>query len=453
VVFVLLAIYLFPLYPQAGSKNELVDWATAVSLVENNSVDISWAEPVAGVEFDGDTIKTDDAIYSTKAPGVALLGAPIYAIVRIFLGEPNKGNVHTSWFALRTAVGTVPLLFLGIWLYGREVDSYSLAILLFATPLFPYSLLLYSHVIAAILVYLAFRLMWDSARLIPDKCFTAAMLLGLAFLFEYSVAIPALIFGLSILATDRREKARRFIFFFAGLVPPLGALLIYNYFVFGSAFDFILHLGFSYPTLEAIYKFSLRPSHGLFSFAPILIMGALALFSSQDFGTKRHNIKIATIVVTFIAICGGAAADAEPTIGPRHMILIIPLLLDSVFDGELEEYPSHWRGLVFSSSVVLCAMPLMTTAFAPDALHYPHNSFWMPLLFDANVYGVTIVNTFGIAISFWTIFPAIVLIASVLAMVWRDSKYPIPFALGIFAGLGVSAVYVLAFSLEAAAGR
>ena len=62
---------------------------------------------------------------------------------------------------MRFCLGTLPLLFLAIWLYQKDIDEFSLATLLFATPLFLYSLLFFSHVLVAVLIYFIFRLLFD----------------------------------------------------------------------------------------------------------------------------------------------------------------------------------------------------------------------------------------------------------------------------------------------------
>lgn len=40
-IYVFLAVYLLPMFPHGGSANELTRWATAASLVEKDSFEIS----------------------------------------------------------------------------------------------------------------------------------------------------------------------------------------------------------------------------------------------------------------------------------------------------------------------------------------------------------------------------------------------------------------------------
>ncbi|MGI8669813.1 MAG: hypothetical protein ACR2J3_08190 [Aridibacter sp.] len=48
IIYLLLAIYLLPLFSNNGSANDLTRWATTVSLVENTSFEISWTKDLIG---------------------------------------------------------------------------------------------------------------------------------------------------------------------------------------------------------------------------------------------------------------------------------------------------------------------------------------------------------------------------------------------------------------------
>ncbi len=443
-IYLVLAIYLVPLYPDAGSSNELTDWATTVALVENNSFNLAPIAAGTGLKLEAKTEVRGEAVYSTKAPGLSMLSAPFYAITRLALGAPHSGNVVTSWYVLRIVFGVLPLFLLAYWLYNREVDSYSLGALLFATPIFGYSLVYSPFVFSAILVYMAFRLLWDPVRVMPGTCFSAAFLLGVAGLCTYAAFVPMLVFGIALLSTERIERSRRIIFFLAGITPPIALLLIHQYVLFGNPLAFLSFGGFGLPGLDSLYTFLISPELGLLIFSPILILGVLAFFSPEEAGSKRHFIKICAIILTLAVLLGIDDTPNSWTIGPRRLILVMPLLLDSFFDGEIEEYPSHWRGLLFSISFALCTIPAVTSIFAPTAAQFPHNSIWKPELFDKGVYGLTLINTYGLPVSHWTILPVPILLALALFLIWRDSKFPIPYALGTLAGLGLTAVYMFA---------
>lgn len=448
VIYLILAIYLIPLFSNSGSSNDLTRWATTASLVENNSFDISWTKDLIDGEFTDVSETPDGEIYSKKSPGIAILSAPFYAVTRVILGKPARENVRTSWFVMRFAISTLPLLFFAFWLLNNEVDAYSVGVLLFATPLFPYSLLYYSHVLVAVLVYLAFRLIYDTRRVFPERCFGAGLLLGFSFLCEFSALVPVVIFGLGLFFTESRDRLRRILFYLSGIAPFIFILALYNRVVFGSVLATFSQYELTYPTLAAVYQFLVNSSHGLFVWSPILIFSIFAFIDSEERGFKRHRVKIATIIFTFIAVCGFSEKYGGASIGARHLIIIIPLLLDSIFDGDVDNYPSVWRGFFFTVSFLLCTIPMLTYSFAPAELQFPHNSFWQPLLYETNWFTLTMANTFGLANNFWTILPAILLLLLAIYFVWRDAKYPFKFAVGVLAGFLLVGNYMFLVELE-----
>src|SRR5215207_7806236 len=100
-VYVGIAFYVLPMYPHGGSANELTRWATAASIVEKGSFDISWTEELIGPNVD--TAKVGNATYSNKPPGIALLSVPVYGAARVFTGPPDASNIRISWFLARLA--------------------------------------------------------------------------------------------------------------------------------------------------------------------------------------------------------------------------------------------------------------------------------------------------------------------------------------------------------------
>ncbi|MEZ5346844.1 MAG: hypothetical protein R2681_14935 [Pyrinomonadaceae bacterium] len=452
-IYILIAAYLLPLFSAAGSNDDLTRWAATVSLVEKNSFDISWTKDLIRTDFTDVTKTPDGGIYSNKSPGVTFLSAPFYAIVKVILGKPTPENVRTSWYILRFIIATIPLMVLAVWLIGMEVDTYSLGVLLFATPIFPYSLLYYSHILTAVLIYFAFRFIYDTRRVFPERCFSAGLFAGFAFLCESSAAVPMIIFGIGLLFTEPLQRTRRLLFYVSGVMPFLFLFALYNHLVFGSPIATVFHYDLTYPTLGSVYEFLISPSRGLFFFSPILIFAVLAFFDSPDRGFRRQQIKLTTIFLTATAVIGFSEKYGGDAVGARHLIIIIPLLLDSFFDGEIEDYSSLGRGLLFTVSFLLCTIPMLTYSFAPVVLQFPHNSFWQPLLYDSNVFTLTAANTFGLPVSVWTILPAAILLLFAIYFVWRDAKYPFRFAVGILTGFVAVGSYMFLPTLEQQAAK
>lgn len=445
------------MFPHGGSANELTRWATAASLVEKGSFEISWTENLIGKNVD--TARVGDKTYSNKPPGTAVLAAPFYAVTRLFTGEPTASNIRVSWFVMRFFLSTVPLLILGFWLYTRESDEISLAALMFGTPLFVYSLLFFSHVLVAVLLYFAFRLLYDTERVFLRNCVAAGFLCGFAVTCEFTAIVPVAVFGVGLIFADRRnENLWQNVFFFAlGGLPFAVVLLLYNYSIFGTPFTTSYAyesfpewaevagqgvFGIGFPTLSNIYLLLFSPSRGLLFFAPILVLPVIAFFTSRERKTWRHRVKIAAIVISILVLCGHGAAHGGWAFGARYLVFILPLMLDSFFDGEIFEFSNVWQGLLFTASFLLCTIPALTFPFAPPEFKYPHNNFYGSFLFGENWFTPNLGNVFGLSSGVWAILPVVVLLVAVLFILRRYARRPSRFTAGLLGGLLLVGIYI-----------
>jgi hypothetical protein len=454
-IYLFLSIYLLPMFPHGGSANELTRWATAASLVEKGSFDISWTEPLIGPNVD--TAKFADKTYSNKAPGTAVLAAPIYALTRLFIGPPDTSNIRVSWFVMRFFISTLPLLLLALWFYAREIDEMSLALLLFATPLFLYSLLFFSHVFVAIVIYFAFRAAFDQRYILPWHALISGLLCGVAVISEFTAVIPAAVFGVGLIFADKRERFKRPLFFLLGGLPFALLLAWYNSSLFGSVFSLsYAHesfpewaevaghgvFGIGWPSLSNLYLLLLSPSRGLFFAAPIFLYSIFAFFTSRELGTVRHRVKVAAIIVTILVLSGHGAAHGGWAFGPRYLILIMPLMLDSFFDGEIYEMSNLWQGLWFGISLVFCTLPALTFPFAPPELSQPLRNFWLKFLTSENWYTPNFANVIGAPSSIWTMLPVFALLLLAAYIVLKNARRPRRFLTGLVSAAVITSVYL-----------
>lgn len=445
VIYFCIAVYVLPMYPHGGSANELTRWATAASIVEHGSFDIAWTEELIGPNVD--TARIGSNLYSNKAPGVALLGVPAYAAVRPFIGPPDASNIRISWFAMKVVSATLPLLILAVWLYRKGADELGLAALFFATPLFVYSLLLFSHALAAVLIYAAFRLLFDGERTSQKNYFLAGAFCGLAVVSELPAAIAVVVFAVGVIF--KRDRAGIAWFAAAGL-PFLVVLLAYNAALFGSALSFsYAHesfpewaevagkgiFGIGFPTLSNAYLLLLSPSRGLLFFAPILALGLASLVTSPERRSPRHLVRVAAIVASIIVLCGHGAAHGGWAFGPRYIVFVIPLLLDPMLRNEPDRMPAFLKFTLLGASVVLSIVGVLTFPFAPPEFSFPHNAFWGSLLTDERWFVPTIANVIGIAPHFSNVVPVLFGMLVVLFLVVRNVRDMAGAAAGVMLGV------------------
>lgn len=449
-IYVATALYLLPMYPHGGSANELTRWATAASIVENGSFDIAWTEPLIGPNVD--TAKIGSAAYSNKPPGVAILATPVYAVTRVFAGPPDASNIRVSWFVMKLFAATLPLFLLAMWLYRRGIDELGLAALLFATPLFGYSLLFFSHVLAAVLLYAAFRLLFDEDRTGARRIVIAGALCGLAVVSEFPAAFVVGVFGVALLLST--DRTRRVGYFVLGGLPFVLFLLIYNASLFGSPFSFsYAHesfpewaevasrgvLGIGFPTIDNFYLLLLSPARGLLWYSPLLILAVIAFFRNGESSSFRGRVKAAVVVVTILLLSGHGAAHGGWGFGPRYLVLIIPLVLDSFWRPETDGGSDLWSGMLLSISVVFCLLPMLTFPFAPPEFNVPQNDLWTRFLVDERWIVPTLADLAGARASVLTLLPIAAGAIFVFILIAASRRTPLRFSIGAFAGAVICA--------------
>jgi len=454
-IYLGVALYLLPMYPHGGSANELTRWATAASLIENGSFEISWTEPLIGPNVD--TARVGDRVYSNKAPGPAIVAAPVYALTRLFTGPPDASNIRISWFAMRLVISTMPLLLLAVWLYRRGTGEFGMAALLFATPLFVYSLLFFSHVFAAVLVYAAFRLLYDEGELRPLRFIAAGMAAGLAVISEFPAVFAAAVLGVGLLFADGKQRLPRAGYFLLGALPFAAFLLIYNNAVFGSPFSLsYAHesfpewaavagqgvFGIGVPTLSNAYLLLVSPSRGLLFFSPILILSLINFLTSAERATLRHRVKAAAVIASVLLLCGHGAAHGGWAFGARYLVFVLPLMLDSILRGEMRSVHPAAKGGLFALSFVLCALPILTFPFAPPEFAFPHNDLWTAFMRQDGWFVPTFANVFGLPSGVLSVLPAILCAAAVLIIVSVAGEGKRLFSAGVLAGLLIAGAYI-----------
>ncbi|HXH40751.1 MAG TPA: hypothetical protein VNN08_19120, partial [Thermoanaerobaculia bacterium] len=342
ILYALLALIVIPVFPHFVSPNEMSRWATAASLVEFHSFEITPLLPLLGGNAFEDASEVDGRIYSNKAPGAALAGLPAYALARTIAGAPSAATIRMTANAMRLLAATVPLLLLA-WAVARaaarrgaspeRIEVIVLA-LLFATPLFAYGLLNFSHALTAAALFGAWAFLFNEHN-DARYAYAAGALLGLATISEYPCAIAALV----LLACAWRRAPR----IIAGALPFAIGLAIYDRLLFGSVFALSSGnernaqfrsmaregvFGIGLPQPSTLLRLLFDPSRGLFVFAPILLVALFALPRAWRGLPREAFLALVLVPAALILFYSGYPNwHGGWSVGPRYLVPAIPFLL------------------------------------------------------------------------------------------------------------------------------
>lgn len=381
--YALLAILVIPVFPHFVSPNEFSRWLLAASIIEDGTVEVTRLAPLFGPRFE-DLATIDGRLYANKAPGAAFAGLPGYVAARSL-------GLRASLTAMRLFAATLPLLLLAVLFIrmGRawEADEERIAavvfILLFATPLFAYGLLLFSHALVAAALFGA----WGALGRRRDVA--AGALAGLAVMAEYPAAIPVAVLLGALLVTRSWQRAARFI---GGGVPFALALAAFHYAAYGSIFGLPFGndtlpqfrelaasgiAGVSLPSPVTLAKLLGHPTRGLLVFSPVLLLAVPAFARAK---TRLPPLAWWTLVLVpaaqILVYAGYPNWHGGWTVGPRYIVPAIPFLVAPL----LLSKSSRVEAALAGASVLAVTVTTLVFPFVPDAFHFPWMSLAAPLL-------------------------------------------------------------------------
>ena len=375
-----------------NNPNEVTRVYAVAALID----DKSWAIDAPIKRWGGvdDKATRDGKLYSSKAPGTTLVGAPIYQLYRLFFPALDKRQL--TWF-LRVIVGFPFSLFL-LLLLRREIRMMSdedradgvLLCMGLGSMLYPYTLVFAGHAMATAMVFAAYsygRRRDVKGMLLFGLCAAAAPA------FEYPHALAILPLGLRfLLAEGRIQIARRIAFGVAGGALPIVATCYAQAKMFGSlsktGYSFLentaykdLHgdgfFGLSVPQIERLGAALFSLELGLFVFTPVLLLGVYGLVRRTHPNLARERWWIGSLIaleLLFLASHGGWRGGWS--IGPRYILPIVPFLAL----GLAAQFRPWVLGSLAGLSVLLCGLPSAIYPHLSEVFSNPWASFVLPAL-------------------------------------------------------------------------
>jgi len=361
-VFVILAAlfvsYAYFYQGEGFNQNSRFDLTRAI--VEKHTLRID-----AYHENTRDKALKDGHFYSDKAPGMSLMGVPVWEAGRIALrlarkdpSEPRpviaeRYLVTVLTVALPAAIAAACLFILALK-FGASVDGAGFAAVALgvATPFWCYSTLFWGHAPAAAFLLFAFAAAIALGEInSPAWDVLLGTFLGLAagwaVVTEFPSAPTAAVLGLWALAYAWPDGGRRVfrvgIGIAAGALPCVLVLLIYNTLAFDSPFQIgypynvmaATHtwhrqgfMGVAYPKASVLWEILIGRYRGLLPLAPVLAAAPFGLWLLW----KRANTRLCALVIAVIALyyvlfnAGYSVWDGGWTYGPRFLAPALPFL-------------------------------------------------------------------------------------------------------------------------------
>jgi len=290
-----------------------------------------------------DVSEFEGHVYATKAPGLALVTLPAFAVVEATgmrtTGDPTRviWALHL-WGAALPALGLVLLVGL---LGDRLAPGLGLAAgvtLGLATLVLAFSTLFFSHALSAFVAFAAFALLWRE-RAGPQRLplvAAAGALSGFAVAIEHPLVFAGAVLGAYAIA--RPGWLRRGAAYTAGVVVGLAPLLLYNTWAFRNPFHFAYEdnltapgidpgrgfFGFGWPSL-GITRDLLFSSMGLLVLTPVLALGVLGI--ALMWRQRRAEALVVAGVVAAYLLYNSSLRYFSPFGGlgpPRYLVTLIP---------------------------------------------------------------------------------------------------------------------------------
>ncbi len=313
---------------QGGGWNQNAQFATVVSLVERGTVYID--EPDRSST--GDVALVDGRYISDKGIGTPLAAVPGYLLartltlgVRVHRTQVILRAYFTTVFTMGAALSLAAILLyrLGLRrLYERDAAILALGTTL-ATPLFPNSIMLTAHPLAAVASLAAYVVLekprFDGSRPTRARLFGGGLLSGLPICFDYFASL--LLLPLGLYALWQARPFRRIFWYAAGVSVVASVPLTYDALVFGHPFRtahaFLAHAGFvAYMrqgffgfqsfSPERLYELTLGRSRGIFFLSPFLfaaVPGWVRLIRNRKLRVEGILTAVASWMIVLLIAC------------------------------------------------------------------------------------------------------------------------------------------------------
>jgi len=359
----------------------------------------------------GDKARYHGHYYSDKAPGTALLGVPVYALLSGLqhLDRRPQFTRRVRYPLYLTTLGAVALpaaalcallYYLLLLLSGRRLWAVALSLCYGLGALaFPFSTLLFEHQDTAACAFAAFVALVKARRSARSARWLLAggLLVGLAVLMETQAALCAI--ALAVYAASFVRPLRQLAYYVLGGVPAAALILGYNWATLGSplrfAYQYVynpifrgMHSGFfgvSVPRWSSLVAI-LFSSRGMLTQSPLLWfvpLGAWGMWRAARW--RRECLLCLALGLAFIVYnagyflpLGGQSPGARFLI-PVLPFVVVPLAFIPALPRPYSAVAGALAALAGLYGIGVCALITIVNPLAPEFVPDPLADYWLPL--------------------------------------------------------------------------
>jgi hypothetical protein len=344
----------------------------------------------------------DSRYYSDKAPGTAalalgpfLVAGGVVKAARMEL-DSDAGWLLTSWVAcagsigIMTACGGAALFaWLSRHVHPRSALVTTLALFLGAAPL-PYATMMFSHALVVSLLSIAiWAIVKQGGRGFEHartgiahwlKAYGWDLLAGFTSGWVLASEYTAGIVVAGLLLWLVSQGWRRAVPFCLAAVPPLLLIPLYSWACFGNPSILPYSLNASFPQMkeglyaikwpdpETAFNLLFSPARGLFFWTPFLAMAIVGYRRLTASSPTLFWLSYAVPALQIIVISGRTWDwPAGPTLGPRYLAPILPLLALPCALG-VQRFPRLGMALA-AYSILITTVATLTNASPPFPGH------------------------------------------------------------------------------------
>ncbi len=377
-------------------------------------------------ENTGDKAFYKGHFYSARAPGLALFALPFYDTLNAFDADRLARTMQAQRgddemiYLIGLWANVLPglLLLLLVWrMADRFEPGYGAAAAVtlgLGTLVLPLSTLLFSHVFAAFLGFLAFTLMVKErdGPASPLLLAGAGLAMGYAVASEYPLFFVGAVLGLYLLSrrdalTAQGVMTRAGAYIAGGLVGIV-PLLLYNHYAFHSwthlAYSSIPRqqqgfFGIGAPSLKVLATL-LFDSRGLLTLSPVLALGGLGTVVLYNRGKRAEALTIAGVCLCYVGYNSGYYLPfGGGFMGPRFLTTMLPFLA-----VPLGIAYKRWPGPTIALAAVSLTTTIVATITHPLTGYETETVVWARYL-RQGLFQPTIASAVGLGRSWGGIWP------------------------------------------------